>query len=189
LLYGIYKDTRNAAWRCLIDYNVSELPVKPSLIARAAGIKVIKNSDVHELAPHESGASVLDGKQWYIIYDDENTRQRCRFTVAHELGHIFLGHELRKGYHARTFDTTRPTIEQQADAFAARLLAPACVLWALNVRTMTEIAELCDISNTAAQIRAERMKILYSRNKFLTSPLEKAVYDNFKEYIQKQTAK
>lgn len=82
-----------------------------------------------------------------------------------------------------------PTIEQQADAFAARLLAPACVLWALNVRTMTEIAELCDISNTAAQIRAERMKILYSRNKFLTSPLEKAVYDNFKEYIQKQTAK
>ena len=188
MLYGIYKDTRNAAWRCLIDYNVSELPVKPSLIARAAGIKVIKNSDVHELAPHESGASVLDGKQWYIIYDDENTRQRCRFTVAHELGHIFLGHELRKGYHARTFDATRPTIEQQADAFAVRLLAPACVLWALNVRTMTEIAELCDISNAAAQIRAERMALLYARNKFLTSPLERAVHSNFEAYIQRKKA-
>lgn len=184
MLYGIYKDTRNAAWRCLIDYNVSELPVKPSLIARAAGIKVIKNSNVHELALHESGASLLDGEQWYIIYDDENTRQRCRFTVAHELGHIFLGHELRKGYHARTFDLTKPAIEQEADVFASRLLAPACVIWGLGLHNTEDIAKLCDISISAARIRAERMKILYDRNKFLTSPLEQQVYKNFEEFIK-----
>lgn len=188
MVYGIYKNVRNAAWQCLIDYKVSELPVKPSLIARAAGIKVIKNSIVHELSPHESGVSLFDGKQWYIIYDDENTKQRCRFTVAHELGHIFLGHELRKGYYARTFDRSRPAVEQEADAFAARLLAPACVLWALNVHTAADIAALCDISNAAAQIRAERMAILYSRNKFLTSPLERTVYKNFSGYIQKKKA-
>lgn len=184
MIYGIYKNARNAAWRCLIDFNVSELPVKPSLIARAAEIKVIKNSAVHELAPHESGASLLDGAQWYIIYNDENTRRRCRFTVAHELGHIFLGHELRKGYHARTFDTSRPAVEQEADVFAARLLAPACVLWALNVHTAEEISALCDISNAAAQVRAERMETLYTRDKFLTSLLERMVYKNFEEYIQ-----
>jgi Zn-dependent peptidase ImmA (M78 family) len=172
----------------LIDFSVSELPVKPVRIARAAGIKVIKNSAVNELQPHESGASLLIEGQWYIIYDDENTRQRCRFTIAHELGHIFLGHELRKGYYARTFNTSRPAIEQQADSFAARLLAPACVLWALNAHTAAEISSLCDISNYAAQIRAERMTVLYSRNKFLTSPLEKAVYKNFGEYIQRKKA-
>ena len=63
MIYGVYKNARNAAWQCLIDYNVTELPVKPSRIARVAGIKVIKNSDVHELEPHESGSSTLEGNQ------------------------------------------------------------------------------------------------------------------------------
>lgn len=184
MIYGKYKNARNAAWRCLIDFNISELPVRPSLIANAAGIKVIENRVVHELAPHESGVSIFDGSQWYIVYDDENTNQRCRFTIAHELGHIFLGHELTKGYHARTFDTTKPATEQEADAFASRLLAPACVLWALNLHTAEEISRLCDISYTAAQIRAERMELLYKRNMFLTSPLERTVYKNFEGFIK-----
>lgn len=184
MIYGAYKNVRNAAWQCLIDFKVSELPVKPSLIARAAGIKVIKNSDVHELSPHESGVSLLDKNQWYMIYDDENTRQRCRFTIAHELGHIFLGHELRKGYHARKFDTSRPIVEQEADIFASRILAPACVLWGMNLHTAQDISEICDISLSAARFRAKRMSILYAKNKFLTSPLEKMVYGNFKEFIQ-----
>ncbi len=188
MIYGKYKNARNAAWRCLIDFNITELPVKPTLISKAAGIKVIKNSLVHELTSHESGASLLDGAQWYIIYDDKKTRGHCRFTIAHELGHIFLGHELRKGYHARTFDTSRPAVEQEADVFASRLLAPACVLWALDVHTAAEIARLCDISQNAAQIRADRMEILYPRNKFLTSPLEQSVYKNFSGYIQKKKA-
>lgn len=89
-------------------------------------------------------------------------------------------------HYARTFDTSRPTIEQEADVFAARLLAPACVLWGLDIHTAREISELCDISLTAAQVRAERMEILYSRNKFLTSPLEKKVYSNFQSYIQQK---
>lgn len=188
MIYGIYKNARNAAWQCLIDYNVSELPVKTTQIARAAGIKVVKNSDVHELEPYESGSSTFDGSQWYIVYDDENTKQRSRFTIAHELGHIFLGHELKKGYHTRKFDLTKPDVEQAADIFASRLLAPACVLWALNVHTAAEISALCDISNAAAQVRAERMTKLYSRNKFLKSPLERTVYKNFEEYIQKKKA-
>ena len=188
LIYGVYKDVRNAAWRCLIDFEISELPVRPSWIAKAAGIKVIKNSDIHELSMHESGASILVDKKWYIIYDDKNPKQRSRFTIAHELGHIFLGHELRKGYYARTFNTSRPVIEQQADAFAARLLAPACVLWGLELHSAEDISKVCDISMSAAAIRAERMEVLYSRNKFLSSPLERKVYNNFKEYIKKQKA-
>lgn len=189
MIYGVYKNVRNAAWQCLIDFKVSELPVNLMKIARKANIKVLKNSSVHELLPHESGASVLDEEQWYIIYDDENTKRRSRFTIAHELGHIFLGHELtKKGYHARTFDISKPAVEQEADAFAARLLAPACVLWGLNAHTVKEISEICNISHAAAKIRAERMKTLYARNKFLTSTLEKEVYKNFEEYIQRMKA-
>jgi len=60
--------------------------------------------------------------------------------------------------------------------FASRFLAPACVLWGLNVHTAADIARFCEISKEAAEIRAKRMAELYKRNMFLTSPLERRVY-------------
>lgn len=183
-VYGCYKNARNASWQCLIDNNVTALPVDLLKITKAAGIKTIKNSEVNELSGNECGASVLDGNTWYIIYDDECTIGRRRFTIAHELGHIFLGHALVKGYHARTFDTEKPQVEVAADIFASRLLAPACVLWGLDIHTAEDIAKVCDISRTAAQIRSERMEVLYKRKKFLTSPLERQVFERFKNFIQ-----
>lgn len=187
-IYGIYKNVRDAAWRCLAEHRIDKLPVDILHIARMTGIKIIKNSSVNELSLSESGASLFDGAKWYIIYDDENTVQRARFTIAHEFGHIFLGHELRKGRHARTFDISKPQVEKEADSFAARLLAPACVLWGLSLHSPQEIADVCNISLAAAKIRAERMSVLYDRNKFLTSPLEKTVYDNFRKYIETNRA-
>ncbi len=185
LIYGIYRNVRDAAWLCLRDYHVDRLPVSVSAISRAAGIKVIKNSAVGELQPSESGISYYDGENWYVIYDDENTIERSRFTVAHEIGHIFLGHDLKKGYHTRTrtFDV-RPAIEREADMFAARLLCPACVLWGLDIRTADDIARVCRVSHTVAKIRAERMDVLYRRGKFLTNPLEREVYENFEGFVK-----
>lgn len=61
---------------------------------------------------------------------------------------------------------------------------PACVIWGLNIHTTKDIQDVFDVSYTAAEIRAERMQILYERNRFLTSPLEKRVYDRFEPYIK-----
>ena len=74
-------------------------------------------------------------------------------------------------------------IEREANVFASRLLAPACVLWGCNVQSPEEIMQLCDISHQAAQFRYNRMKVLYERQKFLTSPLEKKVYKQFKSFM------
>ena len=186
MIYGIYKDVRNAAWQCLIDYNITALPVDLLKIANMAGIKVLKNSEVGELSGGESGICLLDGNTWYLVYDDEATVGRRRFTIAHEFGHIFLGHELLAGYHGRTFNTDKPQSEKEADMFAARLLAPACVLWGLDLHTWDEIAQVCNISMAAAKIRAERMALLYGRQKFLTDPLEREVYEQFKGYIEQK---
>ena len=186
-VYGHYCSIRNGAWEVLIDYKVDRLPVSVVGIANAANIDVVKNSDVDILKGGELGVSILDGSKWAIIYDDTRPKEQIRFTIAHELGHIFLGHPLKSGYHARTFDKNRPDIERDADKFAARLLCPACVLWALNLHTADEIKAVCNVSYTAAKIRAERMEQLYARNKFLTSPLEKKIYINFKNYIDEYT--
>lgn len=186
MIYGKYTNARNAAWQCLIEYNIGSLPVPVLRIAKTAGIKVIKNSEANWLLPNESGASIISGNQWYIVYNDRCSHQRCRFTIAHELGHIFLGHELKKrGHLTHTFKDSESFAEQEANIFASRLLAPACVIWALDLHTPGQIAAICDISHTAAEYRSERMKILYNRNKFLINPLEKAVYKNFYGFIKK----
>ncbi len=182
--YGIYKNARNASWQCLIDYKIKELPVNIKSIAQQANIKILNNSDVNILNPSENGASILRNDKWYIIIDNENTIQRCRFTIAHELGHIFLDHPLHGSHHARTIDKGRPQIESEADVFASRLLAPACVLWGLNLHSAEDIAKVCNISITAAKIRAERMDMLYKRQKFLTNGLERKVYEQFKNFIE-----
>lgn len=187
-VYGIYKNVRNAAWQCLIDYRIAALPVDLLTIANETGIKVLKNSEVGELSGDESGICLLDGDTWYLIYDDEAAIGRRRFTIAHELGHIFLGHELVKGYHRRTFNSDKPQSEKEADMLAARLLAPACVLWGLDLHTTEDIANVCNISMAAAKARAGRMAVLYERQKFLASPIEQKVFDQFRDYIIKTRA-
>lgn len=184
-IYGVYKNARNAAWQCLIEYRITTLPVDLLHIANEAGIIIRKNSEVHELTRCESGACILDGTQWYLIYDNEAMIGRRRFTIAHEFGHIFWGHEFLSGKHGRSFNTDKPQSETEADMFAVRLLAPACVLWGLDIHSYKEIIEVCNISIAAAKIRAERMVILYERQKFLTSPLERKVYDQFAGFIKK----
>jgi hypothetical protein len=186
-VYGFYKRYQNArdtAWQTLIDFKAHELPVPLADICGSLGITLLDDSHAHELRPTESGIAVKQGSKWYIIFDDSDTRGKQRFTVAHELGHILMGHALKNGYYTRRDNIAKPADETEADMYAARLLAPACVLWGINACTAEQIAAICDISLTAAKYRAERMSLLRSRNKFLVSPLEREVYENFREYIE-----
>lgn len=180
--YGKYKNVRDAAWRVLIDFNMCNLPIKVSKIASMANIKIVKNSESNTLNKKQSGLSIIVSNQWYIIFDDSLSDVRARFTIAHELGHIFLGHKSlinRSNYCYKE----KPDEEKEADMFAIRLLAPACVLKGLDLHTSGEIASTCYISMQAAQYRANRMKILYDRKKFFINPLERQVFKNFEKYI------
>ena len=57
-----------------------------------------------------------------------------RLTVAHELGHLMLGHRMSLdetiGFAGRNAPTTRPTQEAAADTFACELLTPRHLLLA-----------------------------------------------------------
>lgn len=186
-VYGSYKryqNARDAAWQALIDFNVRSLPVSLSEICHTLNILLLEDSQVHELRPSESGIAIKQYDNWYIIFDDTDIRGKKRFTIAHELGHILMGHALKNGYYTRKENIVKPTDETEADMFAARLLAPACVLWGINALTPEQIATVCDISKSAAFYRAERMDLLRKRGKFLTSPLERQVYKQFENYIQ-----
>lgn len=171
--YNNYKTARDAAWRCLIDCQISSLPLKLSLICRHYNIDIIKNSDLDidskaRLTENQRGKCVSIDGRFYIIVNDTDIFSAQRYTIAHELGHLII--------------PTRN--EYEAERFAIGILAPACVLWGCDVHSAEDIAKMCDISQASARIRAERMELLYRRNMFLTSPLERQVFDNFSEFIK-----
>ena len=131
-----------------------------------------------------SGIIYHQGDVTKILINQEESEVRQRFTAMHELGHFLLGH-LGDIPFSRCEDDCRPSEEQAADKFAIDVLSPACVLWGLGIRTPEEIAETCHISLESATFRAERLRLLCQRNKFLTHPLERRVYAQFLQYIRK----
>ncbi len=152
------------------------MPVDLKPIISAAKIVVRKdNSGI--LHTNERGRTVNENGELHIIVRDDPVPQK-RYTIMHEIGHIVLGH---------TEDDDRSDIDEYAaERFAIGVLAPACVLWGLGIRSAEEIVNLCNISITSAKIRERRMVELYARNKFLTSPLERQVFEQFSDFINRK---
>lgn len=65
------------------------------------------------------------GSAIFIIYNDDKPVVRKRFSIAHELGHLYLGHlhgNSSSDLNTENFD------EIEANAFAAQLLMPTTLL-------------------------------------------------------------
>lgn len=195
--YSKYKQSRNLSWQILIDNNITELPVKISTICKNLGIRIIsyeRGYEILEVADLLEDCIHSDGITFEgaIFYNEKCSVQRQRFTVAHELGHI-LQHT--KGIYNREPSATDNPIEHEANVFASRILAPACVLWGLGVKSAEEISRICDISITSAKFRMDRLNLLYERERafkeqhgkscFLLSSSERQVYQQFYNYISK----
>lgn len=180
--YGIYKNARNASWQCLIDCQVLELPIKVVQIAARYDI-VCRKSNKTDLCG-ASGEIKRENGEICIFTDESQNDRRRRFTIMHELGHYLLGH-LGDEPLSRSERDCNSDEENAAERFAVDMLMPACVLWGLNIHTPEEIAQLCNVSMQAAEIRARRMEVLYKRNMFLSHPLERQVYAQFSDFIQK----
>lgn len=175
--YRDYQNARDMTWRILLDMNVTRLPVMVGQLCRELGV-IVKYED----GDGDGRSVMVDGKP-VIMLSSRCTAERQRFTCAHELGHVLLGHVGKYRLVNREPSPGDNPIEKAANVFASRLLAPACVLWGCGVRTPEEIAALCRISYQAARFRAERMELLYRRGKFLTSPMERVLYERFLPFI------
>lgn len=194
-----YKNSRDAAWQLLIKHKISELPVNLSKICKAEhirlftykeGAKLIEKFNLEENMIDNDAFSISR----IIFYDDTKIITRQRFSVAHEMGHIFLHSSKEATIYNREPTPNDNPIESEANIFASRLLAPLCVLHYLNVQSPEEIAEICMISMAAARIRMERLTDIRKRDEafrrssgrgcFLISPLEKDVYTRFAKFIK-----
>lgn len=93
----------------------------------------------------------------YRIFIDNNYRvSRRNFTIAHEVGHIVLGHFLN-------FDLSNPEIhkmlDKHANAFASALLMPTHILKKFDCLSANYIANAFNVSIEALSIRTNYVKI------------------------------
>lgn len=171
---------RDLVWQVLIEMKIRELPVRVGEICNQLGITVRFYTPTDG---KDGFCVVIDGRP-HIFVSDRCSLERQRFTAAHELGHILMGHiDPHRSADRRIGDNSQQ--EQEANSFAGWLLAPGCVLWALNARTAEQIAALCRISRKAAEVRAAQMDRHYEKNAFLNSALERKVHRRFKKYIKR----
>ncbi len=208
--YKRYSEIRDTVWQLILDMKVKELPVKISKILAELDIPLytyqdnyvpIKGLGLDTLTKSSDGFTIIQKNRYMIFYDNTKLPTRIRFTLAHELGHIILetGFSQAKSGTVYTERNNEPDKkdapkETAANMFAARLLAPSCVLHELQLFTVEEIMQFCSISKTAAEFRLERLMLLEERNKqflrergygcFYISQLERQVKEQFEEYIK-----
>jgi hypothetical protein len=127
------------------------------------------------------------------VIDQNPARQRARFTIAHELGHIVLGHKKtrHRNLSGRSIEKIAPTIirdERDADKFAASFLSPLYLAGNPLLAHAGQLAERFGLSNRASEIRLEELQRLYRRAHNLPRPLPKSIV-NFLESAKKGGAK
>jgi len=102
-----------------------------------------------------------------IFVDDKPETARQRFTVAHELGHILLGHLEGEGLSVVFRDSgsspkSNDPNELSANAFAAELLMPEPVMKEAYKMTnsIASLATIFGVTRKAVVLRVERLKEL-----------------------------
>ena len=86
--YQRYKNARNMAWQILLDEGICSLPVNVGRLCRSLEISV------RQYAGEDSSdgkSLIIDGRPLILVSRNKPV-PRQRFTAAHELGHVLLGH-------------------------------------------------------------------------------------------------
>lgn len=194
--YESYKKARDMAWQILLKSNTKSLPVNLNYICKFLNVKTSPYSKFSLLELFRPEVISGDGFTFdfygekFIVYNDKKPIYRQRFTVAHEIGHIALDHKADIiHYRIREDDSKNGIKEIQANVFARDLLMPATVLAGLNVHTPEEIMKICNVSYESAKKRALRLEQLYKKDMFNKHPVEKQIYNQFKQFIESKNNK
>ena len=199
-------------WDILLGINAKTLPVSVRDICNYLKIRTLSYRNAEEFVKEHSlseymkndAFSYKENTSFTLLYDESLPEDELRIAILHEVAHIITGHcdtendsfDGKCTTYNKVNGKESDEVEDAAYAFATKLLAPACVLWALKIKSYKKIEILCSIPRKYARLRADRMEDLYKREKhllakegktcFLRSRHEAAVYENFKSFIEKQ---
>jgi hypothetical protein len=124
----------------------------------------VKSSDFDPVTFFKSKDAKLywDKKTKYIIfYNTDRIKRRINFSIAHEIGHILLGHleEFEKTSIERGGLTSSEyrVLETEADVFASNFLSPIPFIrklkWSSN-----DVFSICNLTKDASAVRLRTLK-------------------------------
>ena len=150
--------SREAASRTK-DFSTPPIPVLD--IAETSGVDVVFDP-FSQYSGRVSGFCDFAERRIYVNDDDSFERQR--FTIAHELGHWVLHRELFESEPQRyavlprfsSPDFSDP-IEQEANRFAADLLVPSHLLRPVKDVPPARLASIFEVSRQMMEIRLKRV--------------------------------
>lgn len=146
------------------------LPVNVELIACSLGYEIkMLNPFILDQQGLSGMASIEDGRKViYVSRSDHPNRQR--FTIAHEIGHHYLGHtnegfpQFRDNPNNYSTGFISP-VEREANEFAAEMLMPEEAILALverrGITDTTRLASIFDVSESAMYWRLRNMHLAY----------------------------
>lgn len=198
-------------WDILLGISAKCLPVSVREICNYLKITTLSYRNAEKFTEENNldkyikndAFSFKQGTSFTLLYNESLPEKELRIAILHEVAHIVTGHcdtendsfDGRCTTYNKVDGKEGDEVEEAAYNFAAKLLSPACVLWALKVRSHKEIEELCLMPRRFARMRADRMEELYKKEKhllakegktcFLRNHHERAVYESFKPYIEK----
>jgi Zn-dependent peptidase ImmA (M78 family) len=103
-----------------------------------------------------SGLSHWTGARWLIIVNGDDARVRQRFTLAHELGHVFFHLAADTAFVDRDGLSAHEQLERACDYFAGCLLMPRPAFkaaWTSGLQSLGELAEHFCVSRAAIKVR------------------------------------
>ncbi len=150
------------AVQALLEVGICTLPVALNSIADYYNIKIVDYDAYARCYAVEkerlyldisaNGFSLFEDGQFVCVLNGNACgRSRRRWTLAHEIAHILLGHIKKRP------KKLSEECEREADRFAAELLAPLDVLHFCGVSSAEEIAYLCGLSKQAAAYRYDEL--------------------------------
>ena len=156
--------------------SVRDLNLGPSVIFDTfENYRSITNSPIPCGNCSACGVAICLGKKFLILYDEkERNQKRLNWTLAHELGHICLGHKC-----------DGQVQEIEANFFAAQLLMPAVVINEMEkIVGRLSCQELCVIFGVSLQAARHRVKTLSRKREDVLSDDDKIVLSKFSKHIQ-----
>lgn len=148
-----YQKATNAAYELLAEQNLLELPVNLNKIlyhfqksarlmtySQMAARFNLTVDQYKNIVPSEYGFTMKKEGLSYILYNEEKGYYTNRFTIAHEIGHIILGH-----------NADDSVAKREANCFARNLLCPLPVIDTLCIDTINDYTGWFHVSELMAE--------------------------------------
>ncbi|MFF2457593.1 ImmA/IrrE family metallo-endopeptidase [Peribacillus simplex] len=181
-----------------IKENITTFPIDPFLVIKNNNWGLTTYSELssqHNVSVAEiinafqsdDGYTIFDGVNYTIAYNDTKQNYgRIRFTLMHEIGHIYLNHlvEFEETILRRSKLTEEKykVLENEVNSFARNVLAPAIIVNKLNLFTPNSLIDYFNISYSAASFRLVSLTQDFEN---LISPYVRFQIAQFDEFIQK----